>query len=475
MEKAKAANRKDTNEKDINRKENKMGVMPIQKLLLGMSVPMMISMLVQALYNIVDSMFVARLNENALTAVSLAFPVQNLMIAVGTGTGVGVNALVSKSLGEKNTVYANKAANNGVYLSIFSAVAFALLSLFFGRFFFAVQTDDPQIIAYGTSYVYVIGILSIGMFFQFITERLLQSTGKTIYTMFTQGLGAIINIILDPIMIFGLFGFPRMEIAGAAVATVTGQIIAAGLGLWFNRTKNHELHISLRKYKVEKEVVKGIYSVGIPSIIMASIGSVMTFGVNKILMAFTSTAAAVFGVYFKLQSFVFMPVFGLNNGMVPIVAYNYGARKPDRIMKTMRLSIVYAVTIMVAGFAVFQLMPEALLSIFDASEEMVEIGVPALRIISFSFLGAGFGIVSSSVFQALGHGMLSLIVSVLRQLIVILPAAWLLARIGGIHMVWWAFPIAEIFSALVCFLFVKKVYRNEIKPLYQIDKGSMEK
>ena len=475
MEKAKAANRKDTNEKDINRKENKMGVMPIQKLLLGMSVPMMISMLVQALYNIVDSMFVARLNENALTAVSLAFPVQNLMIAVGTGTGVGVNALVSRSLGEKNTVYANKAANNGVYLSIFSAVAFALLSLFFGRFFFAVQTDDPQIIAYGTSYVYVIGILSIGMFFQFITERLLQSTGKTIYTMFTQGLGAIINIILDPIMIFGLFGFPRMEIAGAAVATVTGQIIAAGLGLWFNRTKNHELHISLRKYKVEKEVVKGIYSVGIPSIIMASIGSVMTFGVNKILMAFTSTAAAVFGVYFKLQSFVFMPVFGLNNGMVPIVAYNYGARKPDRIMKTMRLSIVYAVTIMVAGFAVFQLMPEALLSIFDASEEMVEIGVPALRIISFSFLGAGFGIVSSSVFQALGHGMLSLIVSVLRQLIVILPAAWILARIGGIHMVWWAFPIAEIFSALVCFLFVKKVYRNEIKPLYQIDKGSMEK
>ena len=441
--------------------------MPIQKLLLGMSVPMMISMLVQALYNIVDSMFVARLNENALTAVSLAFPVQNLMIAVGTGTGVGVNALVSRSLGEKNTNYANRAANNGVYLSIFSAVAFALVSLIFGRFFFAVQTDDPQIIAYGASYVRIIGILSIGMFFQFITERLLQSTGKTIYTMFTQSLGAIINIILDPIMIFGLFGFPKMEVAGAAVATVTGQIIAAALGLWFNRTKNHELHISLRKYKVEGKVVKGIYSVGIPSIIMASIGSVMTFGINKILMAFTSTAAAVFGVYFKLQSFVFMPVFGLNNGMVPIVAYNYGARKPERIMKTMRLSIIYAVSIMVVGFAVFQLVPEALLAIFDASEEMVEIGVPALRIISFSFLGAGFGIVSSSVFQALGHGMLSLIVSVLRQLIVILPAAWILARVGGLHMVWWAFPIAEIFSALVCFIFVKRVYRKEIKPLYK--------
>ncbi|MDO5362042.1 MAG: MATE family efflux transporter [Eubacteriales bacterium] len=444
-----------------------MGVMPIQKLLLGMSVPMMISMLVQALYNIVDSMFVAQLNENALTAVSLAFPVQNLMIAVGTGTGVGVNALVSRSLGEKNTNYANKAANNGVYLSIFSAVAFALMSLIFGRFFFAVQTDDPQIIAYGAGYVRIIGILSIGMFFQFITERLLQSTGKTIYTMFTQSLGAIINIILDPIMIFGLFGFPRMEVAGAAVATVTGQIIAAALGLWFNRKKNHELHISLRKYKVEGEVVKGIYSVGIPSIIMASIGSVMTFGINKILMAFTSTAAAVFGVYFKLQSFVFMPVFGLNNGMVPIVAYNYGARKPDRIMKTMRLSIIYAVSIMIMGFAVFQIVPESLLAIFDASEEMVEIGVPALRIISFSFLGAGFGIVSSSVFQALGHGMLSLIVSVLRQLIVILPVAWILARVGGLHMVWWAFPIAEIFSAIVCFIFVKRVYRKEIRPLYK--------
>ena len=447
--------------------ENKMGVMPIDKLIVSMSLPIMISMLVQALYNIVDSMFVARLNENALTAVSLAFPVQNLMIAVGTGTGVGVNALVSRSLGEKNTNYANKAANNGVYLSIFSAVAFALMSLIFGRFFFAVQTDDPQIIAYGAGYVRIIGILSIGMFFQFITERLLQSTGKTIYTMFTQSLGAIINIILDPIMIFGLFGFPRMEVAGAAVATVTGQIIAAALGLWFNRKKNHELHISLRKYKVEGEVVKGIYSVGIPSIIMASIGSVMTFGINKILMAFTSTAAAVFGVYFKLQSFVFMPVFGLNNGMVPIVAYNYGARKPDRIMKTMRLSIIYAVSIMIMGFAVFQIVPESLLAIFDASEEMVEIGVPALRIISFSFLGAGFGIVSSSVFQALGHGMLSLIVSVLRQLIVILPVAWILARVGGLHMVWWAFPIAEIFSAIVCFIFVKRVYRKEIRPLYK--------
>lgn len=454
-------------EKTKEIQENKMGVMPVQKLILGMSVPIMISMLVQALYNIVDSMFVSRLNESALTAVSLAFPVQNLMIAVGTGTGVGVNALVSRSLGEKNTEKANRGANNGVYLSIFSAVVFALLALFFGKLFFKVQTDDPQILAYGTSYVRIVGILSIGQCFQFITERLLQATGKTIYSMITQSVGAIINIILDPILIFGLFGFPRMEVAGAALATVIGQIIAAGMGIWYNRKKNTELHLSLRKYKAEIKVIREIYSVGIPSIIMASIGSVMTFGMNKILMGFTSTAAAVFGVYFKLQSFIFMPVFGLNNGLVPIVAYNYGARKPERIMKTIRLGIIYAVLIMLIGFAVFQIAPKPLLAIFDASDEMVKIGVPALRTISFSFLGAGFGIVCSSVFQAMGHGILSLEVSVLRQLVIILPAAWILARVGGLPMVWWAFPIAEIFSALVCFIFIKQVYKKEIKPLYR--------
>ena len=318
--------------------ENKMGVMPVGKLLLSISVPMMISMLVQALYNIVDSMFVAQLNENALTAVSLAFPVQNLMIAVGTGTGVGVNALVSRSLGEKNTEHANKAANNGVYLSLFSFLAFALLTGFFGKIFFQVQTKDAQIISYGADYVRIVGIMSFGIFFQFIFERLLQSTGKTLYTMVTQSLGAIINIILDPIMIFGLFGFPRMEVAGAALATAVGQIVAASLAFWFNVRKNKELHISITKYRLSGIVVKQIYSVGIPSIIMASIGSVMTFGMNKILMAFTSTATAVFGVYFKLQSFIFMPVFGLNNGLVPIAAYNYGARKPNRIMK---LSLIH--------------------------------------------------------------------------------------------------------------------------------------
>ena len=448
-------------------KENKMGVMPVGKLLLSMSVPMMISMLVQALYNIVDSMFVAQLNENALTAVSLAFPVQNLMIAVGAGTGVGMNALVSRSLGEKNKEYASKAANNGIYLAIFSFIGFAVLCGVFGNSFYTVQTEDAQIVAYGTAYVRIIGVMSFGIFTQLVMERLLQSTGKTFYTMITQSLGAIINIILDPIMIFGLFGFPRLEVAGAALATVVGQIIAALLGIWYNLKKNKELKISLTKYRLSGPVVKDIYSVGIPSIIMASIGSVMTFGMNKILMAFTSTATAVFGVYFKLQSFIFMPVFGLNNGLVPIVAYNYGARKPKRITKAIRLSVIYAESIMFLGFLTFQFLPKALLSIFNASDSMLEIGIPALRLISISFLLAGFGIVCSSVFQALGHGVLSLAVSVLRQLVVLLPAAFILSKVGGLSVIWWSFPIAEIFSGTFSFLFLRHVYKKEIHPLME--------
>ena len=441
--------------------------MPVARLLLAMSVPMMISMLVQALYNIVDSMFVAKLSENALTAVSLAFPVQNLMIAVGTGTGVGINALVSRSLGEKNNEYANSAANNGIYLAIFSFIGFAILCGFFAPVFYRVQTTDMQIRAYGIDYVRVIGIMSFGLFIQLVCEKLLQSTGKTVYSMATQLLGAVINIVLDPIMIFGLFGFPRLEVTGAAIATVTGQIIAAVAGVVVNIRLNKELHISLTKYRISGDVIRNIYSVGFPSIIMASVGSVMTFGMNKILMSFTSTATAVFGVYFKLQSFVFMPVFGLTNGMVPIVAYNYGARKPKRITKAIKLSIIYGVCIMVAGFTVFQLFPGELLGIFSASEDMLVIGIPALRIVSISFLIAGFGVVASSVFQALGHGFLSLAVSVLRQLVVLLPAAYILAKTGGLHACWWAFPIAEMFSGVICFLFIRYAYKKEVAPLYK--------
>lgn len=442
-----------------------MGVMPVGKLLISMSVPMMISMLVQALYNVVDSMFVAQLNENALTAVSLAFPVQNLMISVAVGTGVGVNALVSRSLGEKETEYANRAANNGILLSLFSFLAFAVATGLFGRLFYTVQTSDPQIVQYGTDYVTIIGVASAGLFIQIMMERLLQSTGKTVYTMVIQMLGAVTNIILDPIMIFGLFGFPRMEVAGAALATVTGQTVAALLGIILNLKKNPELTVSLKRYRFSAKVVRNIYSVGVPSIIMASVGSVMTFGMNKILMAFTSTATAVFGVYFKLQSFVFMPVFGLNNGMVPIVAYNFGAQKPKRIIRTIGLSILYAEGVMLLGFLVFQLGAHPLLGIFNASDAMLEIGIPALRLISISFLLAGFDVVCSSVFQALGHGVLSLLVSVSRQLVVLLPAAWILAEIGGLSVIWWCFPIAEVAACVISTLFLSYVYKKEIQPL----------
>lgn len=452
-------------QKEIPVKENKMGVMSENKLLITMSLPMVISMLVQALYNIVDSMFVAQISENALTAVSLAFPAQNLMIAVATGTGVGINALLSKSLGEKNFPLANKVAENGVFLAVLSFLVFALLGGFFSRTFFLMQTDIGEIVDAGTDYLIICCVFSFGIFLQVTFERLLQSTGKTFYTMITQGTGAIINIIFDPILIFGLAGFPKMGVAGAAAATVFGQIVAAVMAYFFNRHKNHELHLEIRKYRPSGAVIRKIYGVGVPSIIMASLGSVMTFGMNKILMSFTSTATAVFGVYFKLQSFVFMPVFGLNNGMVPIIAYNYGARKKSRIIKTIKLSICYAVGMMLLGLAAFWIFTPELLSIFNASQTMLEIGVPALRIISLSFLFAGFCICTLSICQALGHGFLSLTVSLIRQLVVLLPTAFLLSKIGGLSLVWWAFPFAELISVVLCVIYLRRIFRKEIDPL----------
>ena len=446
-------------------KENKMGYMPIPKLLFTMSMPMIISMLVQALYNVVDSAFVAQLNEDALTAVSMAFPVQNLMIAVSVGTGVGINALLSRSLGEKQFEQANKAAQNGLFLGTVSYLVFAILGFFGSRQFYLIQTDDPEIVSYGTQYVFVVTVFAFGLFLAVISERLLQSTGLTIYNMYTQGLGAIINIILDPILIFGLFGFPRLEVLGAAVATVVGQICGMLLGVMFNLRKNKEININMKGFRPDKATIKRIYQVGVPSIIMQSIGSVMVFGINKILMAFTSTAVSVFGVYFKLQSFIFMPVFGLNNGMVPIIAYNYGARNKKRIMHTAWLSIGAAVTIMLVGLGIFHVFTEQLLGIFDASEEMLAIGVPALRIISLSFTFAGYGIVVGSVFQALGNGVYSLMVSVARQLVVILPVAFVLARIGGLTAVWWAFPIGEIVSLAMSTILFRRIYVKKIQPL----------
>lgn len=449
----------------MEKQENKMGVMPINKLLINMSLPMMISMLVQALYNVVDSIFVAKISEDALTAVSLAFPLQNLMIAIASGTGVGINALLSKSLGEKNSKEVNNAARNGIFLQFLSYCIFLIFGLTLSRFYMTTQAKIETIIDYGTIYVSICSIASFGIFGQILMERLLQSTGKTFYTMITQGAGAIINIILDPILIFGLIGFPKMGIAGAATATVIGQFIAMCLATFFNIKFNHEININFKGFKPNGHTIRKIYSVGIPSIIMMAISSIMTFGMNKILMAFSSTAAAVFGVYYKLQSFVFMPVFGLNNGMVPIIAYNYGAKKKTRLTKTIKLSVVYAVSIMIIGLIIFQIFPKQLLKMFDASDDMLNIGINALRTISISFLFAGFCIVVGSVFQALGNGMLSLIVSIARQLIVLLPSAYILSKIGGLHAVWWSFPIAEIVSLILSTLFMIKTYKDIIKNL----------
>ena len=415
-------------------KENKMGTMPINKLLITMSLPMMISMLVQALYNVVDSIFVSQISENALTAVSLAFPVQNFMIAVGVGTGVGINALLSRALGEKNFEEANKVANNGVFLAVMSYLAFFIIGILFSKKFFQWQTDIEDIVNGGYSYLIICTTCSFGMYGQIVFEKLMQSTGRTFYSMISQLTGAVINIILDPILIFGLFGLPKMGITGAAVATVLGQISSMSLGIYLNKTKNKEIKIKVKGFRPNLKTIKKIYAVGIPSIVMSSIGSIMTFGVNKILLVFTSTATAVFGVYFKLQSFIFMPVFGINNGMVPIVSYNYGARNKDRLMQTVKTSIIYAIGIMLIGLAIFQLMPKQLLGLFNASEEMISIGIPALRIISLSFIFAGYCIVVGSMFQALGNGIMSLIVSIGRQLVVLLPAAYLLSKSGNLNL-----------------------------------------
>ncbi|MBD5469186.1 MAG: MATE family efflux transporter [Lachnospiraceae bacterium] len=444
-------------------KENKMGVMPVNRLLLNMSLPMVLSMLVQALYNIVDSIFVSKVSEDALTAVSLAFPIQTLMIAFAIGTGVGVNALLSRSLGEKNTERADQVATNGIFLAFVGYILFVLIGIFLTNVFFRTQTDSDVIMKYGTDYMRICCICSIGMFVQAMAEKLLQSTGKTMIAMITQMTGAVTNIILDPILIFGYFGLPRMEVAGAAAATVIGQCVAAVLAVILNQLKNKEVHVSFRQSPVNLRMIGEIYRVGIPSIIMQAIGSVMTYGMNLILMSFSSTAAAVFGVYFKLQSFVFMPVFGLNNGMVPIIAYNYGAGKRSRMIKTIKLSIAYALGVMIAGFVVFQVIPDKLLLLFEASDDMLKIGVPALRAISCCFIFAGFCIVVGSVFQALGKAFYSMIVSIARQLLVLLPAAYILAKIWGLDAVWYAFPIAEISSLALSMIFFVHIYRTIIK------------
>ena len=450
---------------NLSEPENIMGTMDVNPLLIKLSIPMMISMLVQALYNVVDSIFVARVSENALTAVSLAFSLQNMMFAVGIGTGVGVNALLSKSLGEKNQYRANKTAENGLFLAPCSYLVFLVLGLTVVRPYFYAQTADADIAEQGIRYLTICCVLSLGMFMQVMNEKLLAATSRTTLSMISQLVGAIVNIILDPIFIFGYCGEALSGTTGAALATVIGQFCGAGVSFYLNLRKNPDIQLDFKGFRPSAEAIKRIYVVGLPSIAMQCVGSVMTFLMNQILMAFTATAVAVFGVYFKLQSFVFMPIFGMNNGMVPIISYNYGARKPERVKKTIRLAVFYAECIMLVGFCIFQFLPDKLLGLFAAGDAMLAIGVPALRIICPHFLLAGAGIVLSSVFQALGNGVFSLTVSICRQLVVLIPAAWLLSRTGEVNMVWWAFIIAEVVSLALSLVFMARINRTVIVPL----------
>lgn len=441
-------------------KENKMGTMPENKLLLSMAVPMMISMLVQALYNVVDSIFVSRICENALTAVSMAFPLQNVVISVSVGFGVGINALLSRALGQKNPDRANQVAVQGLLLEIFSFFVVLLVGIFGVEFYMRTQTDIDEIVQFGTEYLRICLICSFGVFTQVTFERFLQATGRTIYSMVTQLTGAIINIVFDPILIFGLLGFPELGIAGAAWATVFGQIIGAIVAIILNHRKNDDLTLHLRHVRPDFRLMGEISKISIPSILMACISSLTAYIMNLILITFSSTAVAVFGAYFKLQSFVFMPIFGLNNGMVPIIAYNYGAQRPDRIHKTIRLAMTYAVSIMLVGLLVFHLFPETLLSFFDASPDMISIGIPALRIMSLAFVFAGICVISSSTCQALGYSVYGMLISFARQLVVLIPCALLLAQTGVLNYVWFAFPIAEVTSIVISLIFLRTALRK---------------
>ena len=449
------------------KEENKMGTMPVGKLIFNMSLPMMVSMLVQALYNIVDSIFVAKLSENALTAVSLAFPLQTLLIAVGAGTGVGMNALLSKSLGEKNFKKANDTAANAAVLYILSYILFLILGFSVVKPFYLSQIGnaDVEIMEMGIEYLSTVMIFSFGLFTQFFFERLLTSTGRTIFSMTSQLTGAVTNIILDPILIFGLFGAPKMGVTGAAVATVIGQCVAGIVAATCNHKYNHDVNLSFKGFKPDLKIIGTIYAVGVPSIIMQSIGSIMTYCMNRILIEFSSTATAVFGVYFKLQSFFFMPVFGLNNGITPIIAYNYGAKYRKRMIHTIKLSMAVAFCLTFVGFIAFEAIPQVLLGMFNSSQQLLEIGIPALRIIGIHFLIAWFCIVAGTVFQSLGKAVFSMIVSIMRQLFVLVPAAYILAKVGGLHAVWWSFPIAEVISLAVSLTFLIRIYNTIIKKL----------
>ena len=448
---------------------NKMGIMPVGKLLVNMAVPMILSMLVQALYNVVDSIYVSRISEDAVTALSLAFPVQNMQIGFATGIAVGVNSLFSKSLGEENRAKANATAGNGIFLMGIALAVFMLFGFFGARGYYAMQSDTAQIVDGGSSYTAICCVFTAGIFVEILGERLLQASGRTVYSMITQSTGAIINILLDPVFIFGWFGVPEMGIAGAAVATVIGQWIAAILAVLFNIKCNPDVQLGLKYIKPSMDIIRPILTVGVPSVIMMAIGSVMNFGMNQIFLSFDAignTAAGVFGIYYKLQSFFFMPIFGLNNATISIIAFNYGARKPERIVKTLKYAVGTAMTVMLLGLLAFQLIPDVLLGIFKPSEDFLRIGLVALRTISVHFPVAAVCIGLGASFQALGNGIYSTITSLCRQMIALLPAAYLLSLSGNVDLVWWAFPIAEMVSLTATLIFFARIYRQKVKPLF---------
>ena len=453
-------------------RENKMRTMPVGRLLFTMALPLAISMLVQAFYNVVDSIYVSRVSESAVTALSLAFPIQNLMIGFATGVGVGMNALLSKSLGEGSQERANKAAGNGIFLGLIAAALFVIFGLVGSEGYYTMQSDVAETVAGGSAYVGICCVWCLGIFVEIIGERLLQASGRTIYTLFTQGTGAVLNILLDPVFIFGnaALGIAPMGIAGAAVATVIGQWVAAILAVIFNLTKNPDVQLAARYLRPDLHILKKILVVGIPSIVMMAIGSVMNFGMNQIFLQFKAygeTAAGVFGIYFKLQSFVLMPLFGINNASISILAYNYGARQPKRITGTLKCALGAAMTIMVCGLLLFQLVPDVLLGFFNPSDTFLEIGRSALRIVSIHFPIAAVGIALGASFQALGNGIYATITSLMRQLVVLLPAAYLLSLTGDVHAVWWAFPIAEVVSMLTTLLLYWRIYNRQLKPLFR--------
>ncbi|MCR5482706.1 MAG: MATE family efflux transporter [Clostridia bacterium] len=451
--------------KDAGIPENRMGTMPIGKLMLSMSWPAMISMFIQALYNIVDSMFVAKVSESALTAVTLVFPIQMLMVAVSIGTAIGVNSLIARRLGARRFEEANLAADHGFRIAFFNWLLFLVFGIFFAGIYINAYSDTPFVIENGTAYLRIVTIGSLFIFVQVVIEKILQATGNMIFPMLSSLAGAVVNVVFDALLIFGLLGFPRLGVAGAALATVIGQIVSLCIGIYLMFGKKHVVSIHLKKFKFRKETLRDIYEVALPAMLMQAIGSVMLFFINGLLAVVSETAVAVVGAYFRLNSFIFMPVFGLNQGVMPIMGYNYGARDKKRLMRTYYLSMTVAAVILVVGTAVFMLIPEYLLALFNAQGDMITIGVKALRVISISFVPAAFGIMSSTFFQSTGHGALSLWQSLIRQLVGIVPLAWILIRTGGVMAVWWAWPLAEILGVLYCLVFIKRLYDKDIRPM----------